>query len=247
MAREWRKRGFQRLWRIVAGASADEIDNQRPIVANAVRAVSRSGLSDVDRVSRAQEITDAYKLPLPHKSAIEAGAAYALSVVKLRRVATRSASLAAQPHGQRDTDEMDLVLDSWWTYLQRYIEATSKFARLAAKELGARDRTADLKQDLDVWAKDRKRTLGPGRNEVAHANTTWIVAINEDRLWQPMLLLGLATPELLEEILSGQSDNGSEYFFARWDQALQQAATLALQQGDSWLKPMQPNSGEPDL
>jgi hypothetical protein len=235
MASDWRKRGFERLWRRVVRDARAQIDNTRPVVANAIRAVSADAPTPEQAVSRALKIGADRKVVLPNRRAIEAGAAYRLSVAKLSNVESRSQRLAGTPHGRRDISELDLVLDSWWIYLHRHIEATRKFVNESVKALGSgKPGARRFVDEVRAWEASKKKTLAPGREEVAHANTNWIRGIDEEGLWLPMVVLELVGPETLDAMAENGRDSSSSEFFFKWNEALVRAARSSVHEADTW-------------
>lgn len=182
--------GFESLVAGITREAGTEIDRQRPLVANAIRAIASQRSPAGEAITRISALVVQERLRVPHLRAIEAATAYWLTVAKIRRLFERSEAVFRSGSGNRDCAELDRLVDAWWWYTDRYLDAAKKLAHECSAGAGkAVPGVRRLGGDFRKWEEMRRKSIAKGRNEAAHANTTWIAGIDHG-IWEPMALLG---------------------------------------------------------
>ena len=186
--------GFTALWdRLIAVASSDLEARFRAEV-DQMRTVSNAQLLPFEEhVSRAvaQARTLGVKVPKRYRDALESATVYIIGERKLVSVAQLAESLVAVRVEQRRLGLATALVDHWYILLDRHLQAVEHLWRACKPLSSAPDYAAKL-GDVHDWVTGRQRAIGIARNAVAHPNTIWVRAIDEDGLWEPLLSLGLA-------------------------------------------------------
>lgn len=89
------------------------------------------------------------------------------------------------------------------------------------------------KADVGRWVEERKDNLAKLRNAVAHPNTTWVRAIDESGYGEPVLMLGLASPDTLQSTLDEHLEYERAAFSVR-DSQLRTATAFSLGNADAY-------------
>jgi hypothetical protein len=173
-------------------------------------------------------------LRISNRKSLEEGVAYQQSLERLANVVTFAGRLARIRVDARDARQADMTVHTWVTYLYAHIDVTRRLIGVALGQLvGEEDAAHRLRDDLRTWSTARKRALGELRHTVAHAEPTFVRAIDEERLWEPMVLLGHAgAPELLDMIRSATET--SNFSFNRRVRDLRDASGMLVAQSDKW-------------
>lgn len=200
--------GMTGLWMSVVDMAHEELLDAWPGAAEEIHAASQGESLDTEEsVERALKIgrdlarTNGARLTKQTRTVLEHGVAMFVSLDRLRTCAARYASLADTEAMHRDIQEADAVLDLWVVYVLRFMEATEKFTGLAARQLGLDD------AEPKAWLHRGKKSLARIRMEVIHGNPVSVIGINNEGLWEPMILLGAARePQAVESMIALDSD-----------------------------------------
>lgn len=203
--------GLLALWRRVIDSADDELRAQfATATGDFDRLAASIGLADSETFQRVMEegrrtlAASGVAVRKPMRRAIEHGVAMFKSLERLKGCVGRYGSLATADPSVRDLEEMEALLDLWVVYIQRFIEATVKFAHLAGAAVGIDSQTTDDK--FKVWV-ERLSAIASLRQEAAHGNPNSVSGVNDESLWEPMILLGAArTQETLEAMLALDPD-----------------------------------------
>jgi hypothetical protein len=218
---------FGKLWDLVITASRERLHQQYP---EAVAEFLESAPTVEQSPAAARHLGFA---ETPLLKAIESGAAYREALFRLT-TANRAAALLRADEGRVGVQE-SVLLDVLRIYLSGYVDATRKFIESALGQLAADDAdTRERRNEVRAWAAARKKVLSVGRETVAHADTAFLSGIEEDGLWTPMILLGLAEEDALVEMYKDGLKRDHEKFIWRVGQLLQ-TASLAVAQGEQQL------------
>lgn len=127
-----------------------------------------------------------------------------------------------------------ILFDSMHIYVSAYIDGARNFAITSLGQLVSEDDdTRQRRTELMTWAGSAKRRLSNGRQAVAHADTPWINAINEDGLWAPMILGGIDEARLVEVYEETRAYNSRRFPWRM--ELLFRSAVLLLAQGEKQL------------
>ena len=127
-----------------------------------------------------------------------------------------------------------MTVHTWVTYLYAHVDATRRFIGAALGQLvGEDDATRQLRNDVRTWSAARKRTLGPIRHMVAHADTPLVRAIDEERLWEPAILLDNTSASGLLDMIRTATKASNPPFNGRV-RCLRAASGLLVSQSDKW-------------
>jgi hypothetical protein len=91
--------------------------------------------------------------------------------------------------------------------LDRLLGVTEKYVERLAKCFGGSvPEMYQVLKDAQTWKRERSKAIATGRQVVAHGNTTYIRAIDEDGLWEPSILAGASGFETLGPLLTPTTD-----------------------------------------
>lgn len=204
--------GMVGLWTRVVDQAHDELLADWPDAVDEVRAAARGEVLDtIESVERTlalgREVVQGRGLRLTKRTrtVLEHGVAMFVSLERLKVSSARYASLAEAEPDRRNPEEMEAVLDLWVIYIHRFMEATEKYARLAATFLRLGD-GGDIAA-LKAWLDGGKDSIARLRSEAVHANPNSVSGINDEGLWEPMILLGAARePKAVESMIALNSE-----------------------------------------
>ncbi len=224
--------GFAAVWHLLVGQAETHMRLRWPDPTDRITALRAVSHAD-DAIRSAVPIAHANRVRVPNRRALEAGVAFQLSLQKLLGMNRNAARLERTKMSQREPQDVDQVMDLWVIYIDRYVDATAKFIRAALKSLVSQEVYEETKRDVDTWQKGKRKALADPRNEVAHANTNYIRGIDEEGLWEPMILHGFAGPDYLEEV-AGQNADFTNSSFNKRQQSLKAVSARAIAESNLW-------------
>lgn len=203
--------GLLALWERVVDSAEEELRGNFPNAAADFDTVARSidleeqGGTERLMADGREVFTRAHAaLGKPARNAVEHGVAMFKSLDRLRACVARYVSLVDTDAATRDLEEMEALLDLWAIYMQRFIEVTVKFAESAATAAAIDSPTTMSK--LQGWSKT-PAAIARLRQEAAHGNPNSVSGVNDEGLWEPMILVGAArTRNALEAMLALDRD-----------------------------------------
>jgi hypothetical protein len=231
--------GYAALWDRVTAHVAGELRQRHPDAAIEIQRLADSTRAEPSAVeamvSQGVDVARRHGARLDRKSrrVLEHGVAAHVSVAKLRRTYQRIAAIDSTLN-TIDADEADALLDLWRTYLHRHLETTTKYATEAHNLLVAdQPKRQSFKTEIEAWSQARKEALARGRQEVAHGNTIFVRAIDEDGLWVPMLISGLGSFDALDEMVRPRNDALSRRI-SLWSAGPKEVTAHAIAEGDAY-------------
>ena len=221
--------GFETLWnRLVNLVQADLIARFPEQVEKLRDAADATNLALEERLQAQASLSLelGIRVSRPHRRALEVAAKHVLGERKLVVTLGIAQGLTRVPASSRQPGLPTILVDHCYVLLHAHLESIVKLWEAVVPLVIDKASAKVLGVEIAEWSDARKADIAKPRNAVAHPNTVWMRAINEDGLWEPLIVLGLgegAGAAMAKE----QFDGDNRSFEYRID-VLRQITAIAL-------------------